>query len=174
MIFIFLYWWNLTIQSYYCSRAHQIPAIKHNYPNPLSLALVMSLSRQQVLWPSLWLVLFYIFYCLAHFMRWTAFYKISNEVRNIRASWNDPNRVQFMQNKLFQTNSKIWECVIGIKVITSILNCSFKKRTLMNLVVSRKFFCKAQPLIPQEKCHCVYNILSERIFIYFFFKMKKT
>lgn len=33
-----------------------------------------------------------------------------------------------MQNKLFQTNSKILECVIGIKVI--ILNCSFKKRTL--------------------------------------------
>lgn len=129
-------------------------------------ALVKSLSRQQVRWPSLWLVLFYIFYCLAHFMRWTAFYKISNEVRNIRASWNDPNRVQFMQNKLFQTNSKILECVIGIKVI--ILNCSFKKRTLVNLVVSRKFFCKAQPLIPQEKCHCVYNILSERTFIYFF------
>lgn len=120
----------------------------------------------------LWLVLFYIFYCLAHFMRWTAFYKISNEVRNIRASWNDPNRVQFMQNKLFQTNSKILECVIGIKVI--ILICSFKKRTLMNLVVSRKFFCKAQPLIPQKKCHCVYNILSERTFIYVFFKMKKT
>lgn len=72
-----------------------------------------------------------------------------------------------MQNKLFQTNSKILECVIGIKVI--ILNCSFKKRTLMNLVVSRKFFCKAQPLIPQEKCHCVYNILSERTFIYSFF-----
>lgn len=33
-----------------------------------------------------------------------------------------------MQNKLFQTNSKILECVIGIKVI--ILNCSFKKKNI--------------------------------------------
>lgn len=170
MIFIFLYWWNLTIQSYYCSRAHQIPALKYNYPNPLSLALVKSLSRQQVRWPSLWIVLFYIFYCLAHFMRWTAFYKISNEVRNIRASWNDPNRVQFMQYKLFQTNSKILECVIGIKVI--ILNCSFKKRTLMNLVVSRKFFCKAQPLILQEKCHCITFWVKGHLFT-FFLKWRK-